>query len=190
MQCLRSNKKRALFYDEKHKHFIKVFTPKFKLKLKYWFKLRTYPGINFAHIAKRFAALGITTPRVVYADKYTVVTEKFDAPTLGDYLARNSDPSVMPRFAELIASILNSGILYFDFNLGNFLYKNNQFIALDLEDYRDTIFVSRGRKGVLFRIEKYHGKQFAELVNSLWKEPTKLQHLTHDANLDVLKSTY
>ncbi|MFA9396448.1 MAG: hypothetical protein ACERJ1_17330 [Halodesulfovibrio sp.] len=172
MTCLRKEKKRSLYYDEEKKQYIKIFTPKMELKLKYWTGLRQYPGLNFAHIAKRLQAIGLRTPLVTAAEKYRVTTQAIEAPTLEKYLKDTNDPTIKPRLIELIASILNSGIVFFDFHYGNFLYKDEEIYVIDLEGYSDSIFVSRGRSGVLYRIEKHLGLQFRQEVEKRWTNVT------------------
>ena len=67
MQCIRKNHKRSVFYDSETKRYVKVFTPKLELRIKYWLGLRKYPGLNFAHIANRLEELCrvLVTPVVV-----------------------------------------------------------------------------------------------------------------------------
>lgn len=177
MTCLRKNNKRSLFYDIDSKQFTKFFTPKLELKLKYWFGLRNYPGLNFAYIAQRLHMLGLKTPDVIAASKYSVITQDVEAPTLAEYLQQHDDPTIQPRLVELIAKILNAGIVFFDFHYGNFLYKDGEIYVLDLEGYSDSIFVSRGRAGVLYRIEKHLGTRFREEVEELWVKRTRRQQL-------------
>ena len=170
MNCQRKNNKRSLYYDEEREHYIKYFTPKLKLKLKYWFGFRNYPGLNFQHIAQKLSELGLHTPTVISADKYVVVTKEIHAPTVGEYFTKTNDPTVQTRLVEIIASILNAGIVFFDFHYDNFLYKNGQFYVLDLEGYTDSIFVFRGRKEVLYRIEKHLGVEFRNEVDKRWNK--------------------
>ncbi|WP_026364549.1 hypothetical protein ACQ0P8_07140 [Halodesulfovibrio aestuarii] len=179
MICLRKNHKRAVYYDEEKKQYTKCFTPKLELKLKYWFGLRQYPGLNFAHIANRLNALGLKTPPVITAEKYKIITQEVEAPTLKEYLQETKDPTIEPRLIELVATILNSGIVFFDFHYENFLYKDNEFCVLDLEGYSDSFFTSRGKSGVLYRIEKHLGTHFREEVERRWVNVT-LSHKISD----------
>lgn len=168
MTSLKKEKKRSVYYDEEKKQYIKIFTPKFKLKLTYWFHLRKYPGLNFAHIARRLQSFGLNTPPITAAEKYKVITQEIDAPTLEEYLNKTNDKTVESRLVELIASILNSGIIFFDFHYRNFLYKDKEIYVIDLEGYCDSVFVSRGRSGVLYRIEKHLGLHFRQEVEKRW----------------------
>ena len=172
MTCLKKEKKRSVYYDQEKKQYIKIFTPKFELKLKYWLHLRKYPGLNFAHIAQKLQNFGLNTPSITAAEKYKVVTQEIEAPTLETYLNDTNDPTIKPRLIELIASILNSGIVFFDFHYGNFLYKDEEIYVIDLEGYSDSIFVSRGRSGVLYRIEKHLGLHFREEIEKRWTNVT------------------
>lgn len=178
MQCIRTNHKRSVFYDSEKRQYVKVFTPKLELRLKYRLGLRKYPGLNFAHIADRLAELGISTPKVIHAEKYKVVTEEITAPTVREYLEKHPDPALESRLVELIATILNAGISFFDFHHDNFLYKDGTFIALDLEGYSDSVFVSRGRKGILYRIEKHLGENFRKEVEKRWTTTTPAQKVS------------
>ena len=178
MQCIRKNHKRSVFYDSETKRYIKVFTPKLELKIKYWLGLRKYPGLNFAHIANRLEELGISTPKVVHAEKYKVVTEEIAAPTVREYLEKKPDPALESRLVDQIATVLNAGISFFDFHYDNFMYKDGESIALDLEGYSDSIFLSRGRKGVLYRIEKHLGKDFRNEVEKRWTNITPAQRVS------------
>lgn len=180
MTSLKKEKKRSVYYDEEKKQYIKIFTPKFELKLKYWFHLRKYPGLNFAHIARRLQSFGLNTPPITAAEKYKVVTQEIDAPTLEEYLNNTNDKTVESRLVELIASILNSGIIFFDFHYRNFLYKDKEIYVIDLEGYCDSVFVSRGRSGVLYRIEKHLGLHFRQEVEKRWTKtslPLKLSDM-------------
>lgn len=168
MTCIVKEKKRSVYYDKEKKQYIKVFTPKLELKLKYWLGLRKYPGLNFAYIAKKLQSIGINTPSVTSAEKYKVITQEIDAPTLTEYLENTNDRTIESRLIELIASILNSGIVFFDFHYGNFLYKDKEIYVIDLEGYSDSVFVSRGRSGVLYRIEKHLGPHFRQEVEKRW----------------------
>lgn len=168
MTCLRKNHKRSVYYDKETGEYTKYFTPKLELKLKYWLGIRRYPGANFAYIANKFAQLGIKTPPIIKAEKYMVVTKEINAPTLEEYLTTTNDPEIEKRLIELVASILNAGIVFFDFNRGNFLYKDGEFYVIDLEGYTDSIFVSRGRSGVLYRLEKDLGAHFRNEVEKRW----------------------
>lgn len=178
MTCLRKNHKRSVHYDEEKKQYTKLFTPKLELKLKYWFGLRQYPGLNFAYIAGKLESLGLKTPPVVAAEKYKVITQEVEAPTLEEYLQNVDDPTIEPRLIDLVATILNSGIVFFDFHYGNFLYKDGEIYILDLEGYSDSIFVSRGRSGVLYRIEKHLGPHFREEVEKRWVNVTLPQKIS------------
>jgi len=178
MKCLRKNHKRAVYLDETTREYTKIFTPKLELKIKYWLGMRKYPGLNFAHIAKRLNALGLKTPVVVAAEKYKVTTKEIVAPTVAQHMKETSDSTIEPQLIELIASILNAGIVFFDFHYENFLYKEGEFYVLDLEGYSDSIFVSRGRAGVLYRIEKHLGANFRKEVEKRWTHTTFPQKIS------------
>ena len=178
MQCIKKKHNRTIFYDNKTRRYTKVFTPKLEFKIKYWLGIRKYPGLNFAHIANRLEELGIGTPKVVHAEKYKVVTEEIVAPTVREYLEKNPDPALESHLINLIAKVLNAGISFFDFHYDNFMYKDGKCIALDLEEYSDSIFLSRGRKGILFRIERHLGKNFRNEVERRWTNVTPAQRIS------------
>lgn len=178
MTCLRKNHKRSVYYDKSAGQYTKYFTPKFELKLKYWLRLRKYPGLNFAYIARKLQALGLNTPQIIEAEKYKVVTREIAAPTLREYLQNSNDPNVYEQFVEVVARILNAGISFFDFNQGNFLYKDGQFYVIDLEGYTDSVFISRGKAGVLYRIEKDLGAPFRKEIERRWVNETLAQKVS------------
>lgn len=148
-------KRSSVFFDPKNNTYIKTFSPKLKNKIKYFLKLRKYPGENFFYISTLLKNLGIKTVEVVEYSPYRVVTKKLDGVILFDYLKENpNDENIENQYIELVTKVLKSNIYCGDLNLFNFIVSNNELYALDLEDYKYEKIPSRSQEEALRRLEE------------------------------------
>lgn len=152
MKIIVDHRRTKVFFDEEKEQYIKEFHPKLSFRMKYFFRLRRYPGSNFKFIAHELKSLGIKTPNIVFADKYKVVTEKVEGILLSDYLKNNED-DILIKYLDLIVKVLKSDIYFGDFHSGNFIVKNGDIYALDLEDYKKEKFFKKNLDEVLKRLK-------------------------------------
>lgn len=151
-----SNQKRSLVYfDENNSSFIKIFKPKFINKLKYFFRLRKYPGDNFFYISKELQNLGIKTVEIIDFSHYKVITKKIAGISLDIYLQKNSNKEIIQKYIYLVTTLLKNNIYSGDLSYDNFFVKDNEIVVIDLEDYRKVKFFKRSPEEALRRL---HGK--------------------------------
>lgn len=157
-------KRSSVFYDEENKLYLKTFNPKFKARLKFFFKLRKYPGLNFKYIANHLNSLGINTPTVVEASKYSVTTRDLNGISLEEFLNKNNK-ELENKFASLIITLFENKIYSGDLAPDNFLVVNNEIYALDLEDYRyEKLYYFNLSKA----LKRLKGKVPSEIYNSVY----------------------
>ncbi len=145
------NKYSQVFYDYEKDVYIKKFTPKLKKKIKYFFKLRKYPGENCKYISDIFNKLKIKTPEVVETGKYYIITKNIPGKMLDKVLDEENDTEKIKKYLkeyiEIVSVIIKNKIYYADFHFGNFILYNEELYILDLEDYKkDILFVFRRKK--------------------------------------------
>lgn len=153
MKEIVKNKYSQVFYDKEKDSYIKKFTPKLKKKIKYFFRLRKYPGENCKYISDLFNRLGIKTPEIVECGKYYIVTKNIPGKMLDRILDEESDDEkikkYIKKYIEIVSTIIKNKIYYADFHFGNFILYNDELYILDLEDYKKDIFFIFRRKKLL-----------------------------------------
>lgn len=155
-------KRSSVFYDEIKKEYTKTFNPKFKARLKYFLKLRKYPGLNFLHISKTLNSLGIKTPTITKVSKYSITTKELNGISLEHLL---NDKNIEKKFITLIITLFRNKIYSGDLAPDNFIVVNNEIYALDLEDYKYEKFFYFNLKKALKRLK---GKVPLEIYNSVY----------------------
>lgn len=149
-----SNQKRSVVYYDKNKNiFIKKFKPKFSAKLKYFFRLRKYPGDNFYFISSELTKLNISTVQVLAFSHYSVTTKKLFGIPLNQYILDHSSSIILNKFIEIICTLLENGIYCGDLSYDNFFVVNEEIYAIDLEDYRKVKFLKRDNKEAIRRMK-------------------------------------
>lgn len=161
MKIIVDHKDRRVLYDKKRKLYIKQFKPKIKNRIKYFFRFRKYPGINFNFVAKELEKIGIFVPEIVNYSKYEVIMKDIDGQILKEYLNKNNDKKKIKKYLDILIKILNNNIYYRDLGPGNFMYKNGEIYAIDLEGYIVRSFFSGRRKELEDRLQK-------GLKNDIW----------------------
>lgn len=147
-------KRSKVFFDESEEVYIKYFYPKFKFKLKYFFKFRKYPGCNFKYISDTLNSLNFKTPKILEYSNYFIKTKKVDGITLDEYIKNNpNDKTMLKNFINFIVTIYFNNIYSGDLHLKNFLVSNNELYILDLEDYRHTKVLNYRKKEFLRRLK-------------------------------------
>ena len=137
-------KDRVVIYDDKKQIYIKKFHPKLKNKIKYFFRLRKYPGDNFNYVSQILNKLGIKTPEVVNYSKYHITTKEINGETLEKYFEKNKNEKIIKNYLDILVKMLNNNIYYRDMGPGNFMYDGKDIYAIDLEGYLvDGIFTGR-----------------------------------------------
>lgn len=152
MKIIVDHKNTKVYYDKNKQIYIKEFYPKFEEKLKYFFRLRKYPGKNFYHVAKALKNIGIMVPEIVEYSKYKVVTKDIQGVVLREYLKK--DNSILKDFLDIIVKILKNKMYYSDFNTKNFIVKGGEIFAIDLEGYKVGRGAFKTKKELHKRLKK------------------------------------
>lgn len=148
------HKTRRVYYDKNKERYTKEFYPKIQEKFKYFFKLRKYPGENFDLVAKTLNKIGIKTPKIIEYSKYKVVMEELKGTLLSEYLNKNKDSVVIENFLNLIVKVLKNKIYHSDFAPRNFLIKDGEIFAIDLEDYMVGVITLKTKEELRKRLKK------------------------------------
>ncbi|MGL5190340.1 MAG: RIO1 family regulatory kinase/ATPase [Cetobacterium sp.] len=145
----------SVFYNSKSDTFIKTFSPKLLNRFKFFINLRLYPGNNFHYICNLLNSLNIKTPKVINYSKYHIETANLRGESLEDFLDKNpNNIEIIKKYIEIILILLKNNIYCGDLSLDNFILKNNEIYALDLEDYKHIKFSKYNRKEFLRRLEE------------------------------------
>ncbi|WP_462355212.1 BUD32 family EKC/KEOPS complex subunit [Fusobacterium ulcerans] len=162
--------KDVVIYNAKKKTYTKIIKPKLKKQLKYFFKLRRYPGENIKYIADIFNKNGIKTFEVLKYSKYMVVTKEIDGKSLMDEIINNNDKKyikiLIEKYIDKVKRIIELGVYFGDFNFGNFIVSNGELYAIDLEDYRKD-FLTRFRRKAMMKRLKRELKGREEILNRM-----------------------
>lgn len=150
--------KDEIYYDEVNKTYTKIINPRLNKKIKYFFKLRRYPGENVKYISELFEKNGINTLKVIEFNKYKTVTKEISGDTLmGEIIELKNDNeknSLIEKYIEIIIKIINLGVYFGDFNFGNFIVHDKELYVIDLEDYRKDFFSKFRKKEMLKRLKR------------------------------------
>lgn len=155
MKVISKQKRSCVFYDEEKDIFIKTFNPKFTNKIKYFFRLRKYPGENFAYIAKNLKELNINTLEILEYSNYSITTKNLHAVTLENYLKlKKENYSILTQYIDIVSTLLKNNIYCGDFAYDNFMVKDNKIFVIDLEDYKKVKFFKKSKKEAIKRLYK------------------------------------
>ena len=150
--------KDQLIYNEIEKTYTKIINPRLNKKIKYFFKLRRYPGENVKYISELFLENGIKTFEVIEANKYKTVTKEVVGKTLAEELENTNDSEKIKRlidkYVDIVTKIINLGVYFGDFNFGNFIVHNKELYVIDLEDYRKDFFSKFRKKEMMRRLKR------------------------------------
>ena len=162
--------KDVVIYNAKKKTYTKIIKPKLKKQLKYFFRLRKYPGENIKYIADMFNKNGIKTFEILKYSKYIVVTKEIEGKSLMDEIINNDDKeyvnTLINKYIEIVTKIIELGVYFGDFNFGNFIVSDGELYAIDLEDYRKD-FLTRFRRKPMMKRLKRELKGREEILNRM-----------------------
>ncbi|WP_373078769.1 hypothetical protein [Fusobacterium varium] len=150
--------KDIVIYDAKEKTYTKIIKPKLKKQLKYFFRLRRYPGENINYIANLFRQNKIKTFDILEYSKNSVVTSEIEGRILMDEILVTKDRDkvqiLIDKFVDIVTRIISLGVYYGDFNFGNFIVSNGELYVIDLEDYRKDFFTRFRKKSIMKRLKR------------------------------------
>ncbi|MEG1942091.1 MAG: Mn2+dependent serine/threonine protein kinase [Cetobacterium sp.] len=154
MKTVAKHKRSSVFYSEQNDSFIKTFTPKLNRKIKFFFRLRKYPGDNFYYISNLLNSLNIKTPTITKHSKYSIETKNLAGLSLKEYLELNpNDTHAIEQFINIISTLMKNNIYSGDLTPNNFIFKNGTIYALDLEDYRHNTKLTFKKNEFLRRLK-------------------------------------
>lgn len=80
--------------------------------------------------------------------------EELEGISLAEYLDKNKDTVVIENFLDLIVKILKNKIYHSDFAPRNFLIKDGEIFAIDLEDYMVGVITLKTKEELHKRLKK------------------------------------
>ena len=152
------NSKSKVIYNDVEKTYTKYFYSEFGKKIRFFLRLRRYPGKNYKYISDIFEKEGIKVAEIIDFDKYMVKTKEILGISLLEYIKLNIDGKkeiFIEKYIELVSKIINLGIYFGDFHFGNFIVYNNEIYVIDLEDYKKDILSKYRKKSLLKRLKRY-----------------------------------
>jgi hypothetical protein len=166
---VKSSLRAIVTYDPEELTFTKTFKPTRFQRLKYWIHLQQYPGLNYRDIAKILDRMHVLRPTIVSCSFYNVSTKKVSGVSLYQAI-RCGDKSVveslLAEYSSVVARIISAGLYFTDFHFRNFIAHKNQIYALDLDNYRYSIWCTLKVK----RIQKEAGrKQIQKAIEKLYQ---------------------
>lgn len=168
MKVIANGKYSQVYYDEEKDMYIKYFTPKLKKKIKYFLKLRKYPGENCKYISNIFNKIGIKTPEIIKYDRYLFCTKGIEGKTLKKLITTEDKKEKIDIYIEkyiyIVSKVINNKIYYADFNFSNFILFEDELYILDLEDYKKDIFFILKKKKMLRILKEKILKDMGEVL--------------------------
>ena len=152
------NSKSKVIYNDVEKTYTKYFYSEFGKKIRFFLRLRRYPGKNYKYISDIFEKEGIKVAEIIDFDKYMIKTKEIPGTSLLEYIELNIDGKkeiFIEKYIELVSKIINLGIYFGDFHFGNFIVYNDEIYVIDLEDYKKDILSKYRRKSLLKRLKRY-----------------------------------
>lgn len=147
-----------IIYDPEKKTYTKIISPGLNKKLKYFFRIRRYPGENVKYMVDLFNKNGIKTFEILEYSKYHTVTKEIEGRLLIDEILAVKDKErikkLIDQYVEIVTKIIKLGVYFGDFNYYNFIVKNGELYVIDLEDYRKDFFTRFRKKDMMRRLEQ------------------------------------
>lgn len=155
MKIISNQKRSKVYYNSENDTFTKIFFPKYNNQLKYFFRLRKYPGHNVYYISNELKKLNLKTFNVISYKKYEVIMSNIHGISLREYLKiyPKKSKNILFKFCDIIATILKNNIYSGDIAYGNFIVKDDEIYIIDLEDYRKVKFLKRDNKEAIQRMK-------------------------------------
>ncbi len=152
-RIIAEDKYSKVVFDDEKDEYIKTFTPSLKKKIKFFLKLRKYPGENTKYISDILNSIGIKTPYIKKFEKYMVITEDVKGISLKEVLDKETDNKridiLLEKYICIVRRIIENKIYYGDFHFNNFLVAGDELFLLDLEDYKKELFFIFSKKKML-----------------------------------------
>lgn len=151
------NSRSKVVYNDLEKTYTKYFYSEFGKKIRFFLRLRRYPGKNYKYISDIFEKEGIKVAEIIDFDKYMIKTKEIPGTSLLEYIKLNIDGKkeiFIEKYIELVSKIINLGIYFGDFNFDNFIVYQNELYAIDLEDYRKDFFSTYRKKSLIKRLKR------------------------------------
>lgn len=172
MKAICIDKYSSVYYDEKKDEYVKFFMPKFSKKVKYYLGFRKFPAYNFKYISDELNKIGIKTAEITKCSKYSISTKNIKGLSLGEYLEINKNnkekiENITSSLIDTIYKIISNNFFFGDFSYNNFLVKNDEIYAIDLEDYRKNLIFRRTKN---FTLSKMEGKLPNEVIEKVKKK--------------------
>lgn len=134
MQLIQTGKYSSVHYDPEHDTFIKTFSPNLTDRWRYRLGIRRYPGYNFRYVAKRLSLLGIQAPDIIESKRYRLVTANVNGVPLKQVI--QDDPALQQRYVDILVALYRDRIHCRGLHTDNFLVKDGDIIAIDLDAYK------------------------------------------------------
>ena len=151
------NSRSKVIYNDVEKAYTKYFYSGYSKKIKFFLKLRRYPGKNYKYISDIFEKEGIKVAEIIDFDKYMVKTKEIPGTSLLECISTNTKEKeiLIEKYIKLVSKIINLGIYFGDFHFGNFIVYNEEIYVIDLEDYKKDILSKYRKKSLLKRLKRY-----------------------------------
>lgn len=151
------NSRSKVVYNDLEKTYTKYFYSEFGKKIRFFLRLRRYPGRNYKYISDIFEKEGIKVAEIINFDKFMVKTKEIPGISLLECISANTEEKeiLIEKYIELVSKIINLGIYFGDFHFGNFIVCNDEIYVIDLEDYKKDILSKYRKKSLLKRLKRY-----------------------------------
>ena len=147
-----------VIYDDEEKIYIKYFYPEKIKKIKFFLKLRKYPGENCIYISKFLNNNNIKTAKILEHTKYSIKTKEVQGKNLVEELLEANflkKEELINKYINLVVKMIELGIYFGDLHFGNFILYNDELYVIDFEDYRKDLFSKFRKKSLLKRLRRY-----------------------------------
>lgn len=150
--------KDEIIYNSQDKTYTKIMRPGLNKKIKYFFRLRKYPGQNIKYISEILKKNGIKTFEIIKYSNYEVITKEIQGNSLLVEILETKEKEkikiLIDKYVEIVTKIIKLGIYFGDFNYYNFIVNNGELFVIDLEDYRKDIFFIFRKKKMMKRLRE------------------------------------
>lgn len=150
--------KDEIIYNAQEKTYTKIMKPGLNKKIKYFFKIRKYPGQNIKYISEILKKNGIKTFEIIEYSNYKVITKEILGNSLTEEILKIKEKEkvkvLINKYVEIVAKIIELGIYFGDFNYYNFIVNDGELFVIDLEDYRKDIFFIFRKNKMMKRLKE------------------------------------
>jgi tRNA A-37 threonylcarbamoyl transferase component Bud32 len=128
----------CVYYNARLGLYKKVFTPSWWRRVRFFLRMRRYPGYHYAHIAESLKLAGLSTPKVVEVSHFSVTTKAVDGILLFEALLnpdRHQIEILLNQYVNTVSTIFSEHLYFPDFHFKNFIVFKGELYALDLDSY-------------------------------------------------------